>query len=191
MPGYYTFDVSLRGIEPRIWRRFVITDTAAFVDLHEAIQDAMGWHNSHLFSFQDAREEVLAELPGDEGDETGPNAFTERIEKYFGKKKGKSCVYVYDFGDDWVHDLKVVLYDPDWPEFFGRRFLEGERACPPEDCGGVGGYENCVEVATGKRKDRERREWLGGWQPEKTDFADTERLFYQSDLFLRGHYEEM
>src|SRR5687767_1180375 len=108
MPAYYVFEVSLRDVKPRIWRQFVITDEAYFIDLHEAIQDACGWYNCHLFRFEDAKERPIAELPGEEGDETGPNAFKAPIRKYFGKKKGKSCTYVYDFGDYWIHDLKVL-----------------------------------------------------------------------------------
>ncbi len=190
MPGYYVFEVSMRDVKPRIWRRFMITDEAMFIDLHEAIQDACGWYNCHLFAFRDASDEVIAEVPGDEGDETGPDASETPLRKYFGMKKGKKCLYVYDFGDQWKHEVKVVSHDPDWPEDFGRRFLGGQRACPPEDCGGAGGYEECVRIALGKKKDPERLQWLEGWHPDRVDFKETERLFYQAELFLRGHYGE-
>ena len=93
-------------------------------------------------------------------------------------------------GDWWEHDVRVVDFGKDWPEDFGRKLLAGERAFPPEDCGGTGGYEECVEVALRKKKDPERLRWLERWHPEKFDFKETKRLFYQARLFLRAHYEE-
>ncbi len=190
MPKYFVFEVSLRDVKPRLWRRFMIASTAKFVDLHEAIQDACGWTNSHLFAFRNPRGYVIAELSGDDFDETGPDAMKEKISTYFDLTKGyaKRGVYQYDFGDNWIHDL--VLEDVvSLPEKFGRRLLAGARAFPPDDCGGTWGYEDCVKVATGRKKDPERLEWLDGWKPEKFDFKETEKLYYQSKLFLRGHYE--
>jgi hypothetical protein len=190
MGSYYVIEVSLKGITPRVWRRFMITTDATFVDLHEAIQDACGWQNCHLFQFKDSKDRVLAELPGDEDDETGPDAMITRIDKTFGSKKGKVVQYLYDLGDFWDHEVKCIAVDLKWPETFGRRLLAGQRAFPPEDSGGLGGYEDCVEIATGKRKDPERLEWLEEWHPEKFDFKESERLFYQTKLFLRANYEE-
>jgi hypothetical protein len=188
--SYYVIEVSLKDITPRIWWRFMIRTDATFVDLHEAIQDACGWQNCHLFQFKDSKGRVLAELPGDEGDETGPDAMITRIEESFRLTKGKKILYIYDFGDQWEQDVKVVAVEKDWPEDFGRRLLAGERAFPPEDCGGLGGYEDCLEIVTGKCKDPQRLEWLEGWHPEKFDFKETARLFYQDKLFLRAHYDE-
>lgn len=185
----YVIEVSLKGVSPRLWRRFMIRADARFVDLHEAIQDACGWRNCHLFQFMDSKGRVLAELPGDEGDETGPDAMETLIAGAFGNRKGKVLKYIYDLGDFWEHEVKCIGVDTDWPEAFGRRLLAGERAFPPEDSGGVGGYLHCVKIATGKRKDPERLKWLEGWHPEKFDFKETERLFYQAKLFLRAHYE--
>ena len=191
MADYYVIEVSLKEIRPRLWRRFMISADADFVDLHEAIQDACGWHNCHLFQFQNQEGKILAELPGDEDDKTGPNAMTTPIAPALGRKKGKKLLYVYDFGDWWEHEIEVADVVKNWPEDFGRRLLAGERAFPPEDCGGIGGYEDCVRITTGKQKDPERLAWLDGWAPAKFDFKETERLFYQAELFLRAHYEEM
>jgi hypothetical protein len=163
MPDFCVIEVALKDITPRIWRRFMITTEATFVDLHEAIEDVCGWTNPQITPI----------------DETLAN------------KKGKELLYVYDFGDWWEHDLKVVDVVRDWPEDFGRKLLDGRRAFPPDDCGGIGGYEDCVVVALGKKKDPERLKWLQGWHPEKFDFKETERLFYQAMLLLRAHYKEI
>jgi len=128
MSRYYVIDVSLKGVKPRIWRRFMISAEASYVDLHEAIQDACGWRNCHLFRFLDTKSRVLAELPGDEDEEKGPDARAIPIALDLGLKKGKKLFYVYDFGDWWEHDVQMVDVDKDWPEEFGRRLLAGERA---------------------------------------------------------------
>lgn len=186
----YVIEVSLRGVQPRIWRKFMISTDASFAELHEAIQDCCGWENRHLSQFRDAKQEVLAELPDDESDELGPDAMVTPIRKALGRKKGKKILYVYDFGDNWEHDVEVMALDRDWPDEFGRQLLAGERAFPPENCGGLQGYEDCCEVATGKRKDRDRLHYLEGWEPEKFDVKETARLYYQTKLFLRASYEE-
>lgn len=189
MTDYYVLEVTLRGIKPRLWRRFMIEVDADFVELHEAIQDACGWRNCHLFQFKDQKGKILAELPGDEDDETGPDAMTTPIGPALGSRKGKKLIYIYDFGDWWEHDLEVIDVVKNWPEEFGRKLLAGERAFPPEDCGGIGGYEECVRVITGKTKDKERLLWLDGWDPTRFDFKETGHLFNQARLFLRAHYE--
>lgn len=188
MGDYYTIEVSLRGARRRIWRRFMLRTDATFIDLHEAIQDACGWHNSHLFWFKDAKGHVLAGLPDGQDDVTIPDAMINPITEALGSKKGKKILYVYDFGDDWEHDVEVVRVDQDWPEEFGRQLLAGQRPFPPEDCGGLQGDGRSCKVATGKIKDPERLEWLEGWHPEKIDLKETARLFYQAKLFLRAHY---
>jgi hypothetical protein len=64
MDDHYVIEVALKDVKPRIWRRFMITTEATFIDLHEAIQDACGWMNSHLFEFRDEKGNVVAHLPG-------------------------------------------------------------------------------------------------------------------------------
>lgn len=186
---YFDFEVTLKDVKPKIRRRFLIAEKATFLHLHEAIQDACGWTNSHLFAFRDARGRAIAGLPDNESDEPDPDASRIKIASLFGPNNAKECSYDYDFGDGWEHEVvfKGIVLDP---ERFGRRLLGGARAFPPDDCGGIPGYEECVEVATGKRKDKERLEWLGGWQPEEFDLKKTARLYYQQKLVPQAHYEE-
>jgi len=111
MPEYFDFQVSLREIEPRIWRRFLIRSDATFEVLHEAIQDACGWHCCHLFEFQDEAGELLAGAPDDSGfaEQPVPDAAEVSLASFFsGRTRKKSCLYVYDFGDDWQHDVAHV-----------------------------------------------------------------------------------
>jgi pRiA4b ORF-3-like protein len=183
MPDYYEFEVSLRHITPRIWRRFLIRKTATFHDLHTAIQDACGWWNSHLFAFRTwgHKNEDIAGIPDDDSDEPVPDAQKVKLGGVFGKSDVDKCLYEYDFGDGWEHEVKlrklVAL-----PESFWRRLLDGRRAFPPEDCGGVWGYQRCVKIlgaATAKVDDEaeELREWLCDWTPEAFDLQAVKRAF--------------
>jgi hypothetical protein len=189
MPRYYEFEVSLIDAKPRIWRRFLITETASFLDLHEAIQDACGWSNCHLFSFCDLGAKVIAGLPDDEDGEPDPDAKKVKLRSYFDAKEGTRCGYEYDFGDSWEHDVKL-LRALELPQKFGRKLLAGARSFPPEDCGGIPGYEECVRVARGGKDPDGLRQWMGDWDPEKFDLKETARFFDQVKLSLRAHYEE-
>ena len=141
MPDYFEFEVDLAEVKPRIWRRFLLPKTGTFLDLHQAIQDACGWLDYHLFSFyeKDPYGGSVAGIP-DDRDMTEyeiPDASRKKLSTYFstGEGKQKSCGYQYDFGDDWLH--KVTLKGAaKLDEEFPRRLLAGERAFPHEDCGG-------------------------------------------------------
>ncbi len=187
LPAYFDFEVTLRGAKPRIWRRFLIAKTATFLHLHEAIQAACGWMNCHLFDFHDGKRRPIAGLPDDEYGEPDPDAKKVKLDSYF--TDANACVYEYDFGDSWEHDLKLkeVVQSA---EKFGRMLLGGARAFPPEDCGSIPGYEECVRVAKGGKDPEKLRKWLGDWDPEKFDPKETGRLFNQSKLVLRGNYEQ-
>lgn len=98
-------------------------------------------------------------------------------------RKGATCLYVYDFGDGWEHlvELKAVVESP---ERFKRRLVGGARAFPPEDCGGIWGYERCLAALGLLKADdfdqtvlEETREWLGDWDPEGFDLQATKKDF--------------
>jgi len=192
MARYLELEISLRWIEPRIWRRILIRRSASFEDLHRAIQDACGWEDYHLWEFR---------KPGRRGERIGgpvmdddglwdppPDAGRVKLSTRF-SRKGSRCDYLYDFGDGWVHEVKM-RGTQDLPEQFTRRLLAGRRAFPPEDCGGIGGYYHCL-AALGKVDyapdspevpDEEcmeqLREWLGGeWDPEGFDLKATRAVF--------------
>ncbi len=105
MPSYFDFEVTLREAKPRVWRRFLIAKRATFLDLHEAIQAACGRMNCHLFDFHDGRRTPIAGLPDDEYGEPDPDAKTVKPDSYFAD--ANACIYEYDFGDSWEHDVKL------------------------------------------------------------------------------------
>ena len=185
MPRYFEFDVSLQEIQPRIWRRFLLRTTSSFAHLHMAIQESFGWQNCHLWEFRtpgyDGR--PIAGLPGDEdyGQPT-PDGRHVKLSDYFsGGRVTEWCEYVYDFGDDWVHEVKLARVVSD-KQAFKRRLLAGELACPPEDCGGSGGYERMVHVIqTGEdpwdEPVDEIMAWLDGWRPDVFDLDAMKAAF--------------
>ena len=189
MPRYLELEISLSWIEPRIWRRILIRAEASFAALHEAIQDSFGWQYCHLWEFRrdGAEQAPIAGLPSPSGELVGcgppvPDAERTELSHYFGRKPRPSrCFYVYDFGDSWEHEVKLVG-TVDEPEAFERRLISGKRACPPEDCGGVDGYERMVQfIETGEDPwgddAEELAEWVGDWRPEGFDVEQVRRRF--------------
>jgi len=163
--------ITLKDIEPKIWRRFLVSDFWTFDKLHRIIQRVMGWENYHLFEFKFGKIRII--LP-DEGylEENELDPKKVKIEKYVNKEKQK-FEYVYDFGDSWEHEIVVEKITEDKIEDADKypKCIEGERACPPEDCGGTGGYERFLEVLkTGKdplgENPEELKSWLGDWESE-------------------------
>lgn len=185
MGGFFDLEVSLAEIEPRIWRKFLISSTATFADLHESIQDAFGWFDEHLWAFQSPGQdgETIAGIP-DENDEndTTPDAGKVHLSDFFDQGDGKDqCVYLYDFGDRWHHEVVLKGEVQGIGDFF-QKLVAGERACPPEDSGGVFGYERRAKfLATGTDPDGEDAnvisEWIGDWKPDDFDLEECQEVF--------------
>lgn len=185
MPDYLQLEVSLADLRPRIWRRFLLTADGTFADLHQAIQDAFGWENAHLFDFRTTGRpgEAIAGVPMDDGfSPPMPDAVDVPLATFFDGAPGhERCVYTYDYGDDWRHEVRLegVVSEPGR---FERRLLAGARSGPPEDCGGVPGYERWAllletgEDPWGEDVD-ELREWIGGWRPDAFELETAQRAF--------------
>jgi hypothetical protein len=173
----YQFKVSLKGIKPPIWRRIQVPETYSFWDLHVAIQDAMGWMDCHLhhFEIENPQTGFVEEIgiPGEEGWEeldTLPG-WDRKISKYFSNTI-KKAHYLYDYGDCWEHDIKLEKILPKDPKSKYPLCTGGKRACPPEDCGGVWGYSEFLEIIMDPNHERyeEMTDWLGGnFDPEHFD----------------------
>jgi hypothetical protein len=175
MARAYELDVTLVGARPRIWRRIAVAADATFGDLHHAIQEACGWDDDHLFAFRTPTGTVIGGSPfEDPFDDPLPDAAGVPLASYFAEHDG--CQYEYDFGDGWLHDLSVVRRLEE-PTDYRRQVLDGARAFPPEDVGGLPGYEQCVEVATGGDDPHGIREWLGDWDPERFDLTELKQRF--------------
>lgn len=144
----YQFKVKLRGAtKPPVWRRVLVPADFTFSGLHAVIQEAFGWWNEHLYCFGNTpyrRQLTIAEPNEDDWDEPDYNAREFTVGEFFGEGTGaqKLC-YVYDFGDDWIHD--ITLEQVIDRESSHATCTAGKGACPEEDCGGVWGYEAMKE----------------------------------------------
>ncbi len=141
----YQFKVKLRGAtKPPVWRRVLVPADFTFSGLHAVIQEAFGWWNEHLYCFGDTpyrRQLTIAEPNEDDWDEPDYNAREFTIGEFFGEGTGaQNLCYVYDFGDDWIHD--ITLEQVIDRESSHATCTAGKGACPEEDCGGVWGYES-------------------------------------------------
>jgi hypothetical protein len=137
------FKIELLEIEPLIWRRINVPSNYSFWDLHVAIQDSMGWLDYHGHEFQvlppRKRKPILICIPHEEYENNTLPGWEIPVTEYL-REPADEAVYDYDFGDGWHH--KIILEgkflqnaEVDYPNCVG-----GERACPPEDVGGVSGY---------------------------------------------------
>jgi len=157
----YRFRIELMEIEPMIWRVIEVPSTYTFWDLHVAIQDSMGWLDYHLHSFSllppRKRKPILIGIP-DEGN-TLPG-WEMPLSQLF-KEPGDEATYDYDFGDGWRH--RVVLEGISLQEEENKypNCLYGERACPPEDCGGIPGYYHLLDIL--QDKDHEAHDGMNQW----------------------------
>ncbi len=159
----YQLKISLDGITPVIWRRFLVSSNILLSRLHDTIQIVMGWTNSHLHMF-----EINGQVFGDpQDDEFGEMGTIDEADYRLRKvivDEGLWFQYEYDFGDGWRHTLRPEKILPPDPTRHLPVCLEGKRACPPEDVGGIGGYENFMEAL----RDPEHEEhdeyltWIGG-----------------------------
>ena len=153
-PSMLQLKVQLRNItKPPVWRRLLIPADITFHELHYIIQAAFDWYNEHLYKFQHKPYdcEWTVEVPEEgEGFDVmmgifgfGPeqnDARTTKVWPFLEKKFLNKFVYIYDFGDDWVHDITIEQVSSNQVLLFPR-CIDGKGACPPEDCGGPWGYQ--------------------------------------------------
>lgn len=175
----YQFKITLKNVEPPIWRRIQV-ENCSLDELHNHIQAAMGWTNSHLHQFT-----IRGVLYGNpdlllDGDDVDlENSVTTRLSTIISQNRRLRFDYEYDFGDGWEHEILFEGFREPEPAVRYPICLEGERACPPEDVGGPFGYQECVEAFTDPDDSRREEfvEWIGQFDPEQFDAqATTQRM---------------
>jgi hypothetical protein len=143
----YQLKITLLGTKPRVWRRLLIPSELALGELHHIIQIAMGWTNSHLHMFKTDTGAIYGDKAADDD---GMLGFKDEWAVDIGKilrQPRQTMIYEYDFGDGWEHE---VLLEKQIPligdQAAEARCLDGAGACPPEDVGGVPGFQHFLEV---------------------------------------------
>lgn len=161
IPTIYELKITLQDTRPPVWRRFSAPGDVSLIRLHGHLQRIMGWTNAHMHQFIAEGWHFGTPDPDfPRPTQTGKNVPLNQVLR----KPNDRFVYEYDFGDGWQHEIvleRVVAAEPDrlYPYV-----MDGARACPPEDCGGIAGYQRLLEaLASSKHPDHGAvLAWVGG-----------------------------
>jgi hypothetical protein len=170
--------IHLNEVDPVVWRRLLVPGKVRLAKLGQMLLAAMGWNNSHLHAFRvgdtsyGMQDDDDDDFPDDEIDE-------QSVTVLQALREHQTFTFDYDFGDGWEHDVVIEeLIHSDT----GLKFavcLDGERACPPDDVGGPGGYVNFLEaIADDDHEEHDDfLEWVGGsFDPAEFDVANANAL---------------
>jgi hypothetical protein len=161
--GAYQFKIQIKDIQkPPVWRLLLVADNITFDEFHEVIQIAFGWDNYHLYQFSPkgygSTPLIMPAHPDIEEEDADDSEITE-LSEIFTKPK-QTFLYIYDFGDDWKHQITLEKISDE--TLTAPVCIDGKGACPPEDCGGPWGYANLLEILAdpGNPEYGDMREWL-------------------------------
>jgi hypothetical protein len=173
--GIYVLRVSLRYIEPAIWREISVPESYTLEQLHRVLQCAFAWMDYHLHEFQVGRTRYVVQGTDIQGLDPAQATLGS-----LGLTRGSRFLYVYDYGDGWEHEIEVLdkaheIVDPRAIPM--PRVLGGQRAAPPEDCGGPPGYAQLCEVLADPAHPEHAhlREWVPrGFDPTVFDLPSVD-----------------
>ena len=180
----YQLKVTLLGTAPPIWRRLSVPAELTLAQLHDVLQAAMGWENSHMHEFLIGQRRYGTPDPDDRlmGMEPVANERSVRLSTVLGRT-GAKARYTYDFGDGWEHSIVLEKRLASDPNLVYPTCTDGRRACPPEDCGGVGGFYALLDAISDPhhKQHEEMREWVGEvYDPEAFSIDDVNRMLEPS-----------
>ncbi len=164
----YQLKITLKWSKPPIWRRVVVRGDMTLDRLHDIIQIAMGWTDSHLHQFITGSgvSRTFYGRPNPEFADLGSGMLNEKRYSVadLAPAAKRKFIYEYDFGDGWEHDVVVEKILPPDPAFKHPMCLAGANACPPEDCGGIGGYYNLLKILRDPQHPdhADMKDWIGG-----------------------------
>ena len=174
----YHVRIKLNDIDLKIWREVKVPSNITLEALANLLLDVMGWDKEHLFCFQFKNIEYCSKEELEDAIFMDAKDFARVTLSDVLTEKGVRMKLLYDYGDDWKHDVWVKgIREYDKGEKPSITYFTGNGACPPEDCGGVGGYLQLIELTKKKKltaEDRERLDWYcmydrDGYDPEECD----------------------
>ena len=164
----YQLKITLRDIHPPIWRRIQVWEDTTLAQLHTILQIVMGWEDYHLHEFVIGRR--LYSVP-DPDDDMNERKVVDESHVPLGEvvpRVGTKFAYLYDFGDSWEHDLilEAILLPETTAQY--PTCIGGERRTPPEDVGGITGYEEYLAVLADPQHEEHGNmlQWRGQFDPE-------------------------
>jgi len=185
--------ITIADIEPAIWRRLLLPEDLNFAQLHEVIQAAFGWTDSHLHQFV-----VGGIVIGAPEFETGDNRYrTFEASEVFLRDLdlfhwgAAKILYEYDFGDCWHHWITLDRRLAEAPRETYPLLIDGRRSAPPEDSGGPRGYMEFLQAwrDPGHDEHRAMRRWAGRrFDPEAFDHEKAQKVIRSALRRCRGNY---
>ena len=187
-PVTYQLRIVLTGTKPPVWRRILVSPFMKLDHLHEVIQVVMGWEDCHLHMFRKDGERYSIPSPWD-GDWRVPGTPADRDERKYRishllAREGDWITYEYDFGDSWEHKVTLQKMVPEDRGVRLPKCISGKRRCPPEDCGGVWGYQEMLDVlrSPAHPEHEHMRRWVGGdFDPDDFSPSAVNRVLLQTD----------
>jgi hypothetical protein len=174
----YQLKITLSEIYPPIFRILQIKSNASLDKLHDYVQGVMGWTNSHLHEFL-IKGRVFQDV-SHIYEPQEPDVLNERRHRLNNLvKEGETFKYIYDFGDDWTHEITLEKVIEPSPGVYYPICIYGERSCPPEDSGGTMGYEQLLEIINDQNHEDHQQylEWVGeGFDPDKFDLEEVNEV---------------
>lgn len=169
--------ISLDYSDPLIWREVVVRADIPFSELHHTIQILMNWQNYHIYEFNTEGYRIGMVFDDDIDDGLNEsnllNADTTLLRDII-TDKGELIRYVYDFGDNWKHTIEVMDITKVQPGEYYPVCLNGEMACPPDDCGGIHEYYHFLEILNDKKHPEypDLKAWMPrGFKADKCDLV--------------------
>jgi hypothetical protein len=192
--------VALKNFKPSIFRTFYFPADSGFLELHAAIQEVMGWDSSHLFAFRKGRDleiRIQSKDPFFSFNHTVLDIAKTKLKGFLENPKD-TITYEYDFGDGWEHkvDVQKVFTEIELPQL--PLCIKGANACPIEDCGGVWGYAEILEIMQDKKHPNyeEMNEWYDfeNLKPYEFDIDEVNELlleFKECVSYHKSIYKEI
>ncbi len=163
--------------KPPIWRRILVSSETTLSKLHDIIQIAMGWTDSHLHSFE-IKDKIYQKKCEEFADDFGDDyldAAKFKIKTLL--KKGNKINYTYDFGDSWEHTIQVedILEKSEYKPPF---LIKAVGACPVEDSGGLWGYYEKLKILSNPKHPeyKEIKEWMGPYYNQEVSLSEVNKL---------------
>lgn len=176
---FYQVLITIQNIEPSIWRRLLIPSGITFHKFHKIIQAAFDWQDYHLYLFDFKDFLVINSDPDTPFHEIEKNPKKVKIDPVF--KEYKQFLYEYDFGDSWMHEIVVEEVGIFNDELKHPICIGGERHRPPEDVGGVGGYEEFLNIINDPN--HEEYDDMLSWAEKDTGGRKFEpEYFYEAEI---------
>jgi hypothetical protein len=188
MKAIVQIGVSLFQSYPPITRRLFLLEETSFFELHHIIQISMGWKNYHLFEFtvNGYRIGMVDESEYGFWNNQVISAKSLSLSDVVSSDQD-SFEYLYDFGDRWIHNITIERWGEVDDNGFLAHCIDGALNCPPEDCGGINGYYELLEILENKNHPEYSNtlHWVGAnFDPKKFDKPRVKRQLEQLQKYI-------